>query len=110
MIESIVDYFAGCVDGMWEHANGISISTSDNPGWILTVDLKPTGQPVLFRYSRGDVPSSANGNLGKAPWIECEANSLRFRAACSLDMLAEVDAAFTRCRDLFQLTAIEKKA
>jgi len=31
-------YVSQC-DGDWEHQNGISISTLDNPGWEVTIDL-----------------------------------------------------------------------
>lgn len=27
------------MDGNWEHSKGIRISTLDNPGWSLTVDI-----------------------------------------------------------------------
>jgi len=34
-------YFAQC-NGDWEHRYGVTISTLDNPGWTLEVDLTNT--------------------------------------------------------------------
>lgn len=34
-------YFANC-DGDWEHGFGIEISTLDNPGWSISINLKDT--------------------------------------------------------------------
>jgi hypothetical protein len=34
-------YLAQC-DGDWEHSNGISIETLDNPGWSVKIDLSDT--------------------------------------------------------------------
>ncbi len=29
-------------DGDWEHTYGITVSTSDNPGWIVDIDIEGT--------------------------------------------------------------------
>ncbi len=34
-------YYTQC-DGDWEHGNGITIGTIDNPGWYLKVSLDET--------------------------------------------------------------------
>lgn len=34
-------YLQNC-DGDWEHCNGINISTLDNPGWMVDIDLSDT--------------------------------------------------------------------
>ena len=26
------------MDGLWEHQNGLKLETTDNPGWLVTVD------------------------------------------------------------------------
>ena len=35
-------WYAAQCDGDWEHGNGVSIDTLDNPGWLLRVDLEGT--------------------------------------------------------------------
>lgn len=38
-VESIDCWFKKMADDEWEHHNGITIESSDNPGWILSIDL-----------------------------------------------------------------------
>jgi hypothetical protein len=42
MIDWLSDWFKLECNGDWEHENGISISTVDNPGWSITIDLRDT--------------------------------------------------------------------
>ena len=36
------NWYQSQCDGEWEHEFGIKIETLDNPGWIITIDLKYT--------------------------------------------------------------------
>lgn len=38
-IEWVVEWFCSQCDGDWEHENQIKLSTVDNPGWSLVIDL-----------------------------------------------------------------------
>ena len=38
----LVDWFNSQCDGDYEHGNGITISTLDNPGWDVSIDLEGT--------------------------------------------------------------------
>lgn len=96
MINLICRYFGDNVDGVWEHSFGVSVRTTDNPGWLVTVDLKEPLGSESFVYSIGEVPNSSNGNLGQGAWVHCEVRDNRFVGACSSEMLREVDAAFGR--------------
>jgi hypothetical protein len=42
IITWLESFYAGYCDGDWEHQSGISITTIDNPGWSVTVDLEGT--------------------------------------------------------------------
>jgi hypothetical protein len=42
VIESFCSWYASQCNGRWEHGAGIKISTIDNPGWHLEVDLTGT--------------------------------------------------------------------
>ncbi len=52
-------YFSEC-NGDWEHSFGIKISTIDNPGWSVKIDLKETNlenmkvEHVLIENSEDD--------------------------------------------------------
>ena len=37
LISAIDDWFKRHCDNTWEHHNGITIESTDNPGWLLTV-------------------------------------------------------------------------
>lgn len=41
-LEWIMNWFDSQCDGDWEHEYGIKIITSDNPGWIVRIDLAET--------------------------------------------------------------------
>lgn len=41
-IKALTDWYASNCDGDWEHTFGVRIETSDNPGWIVEVDIKET--------------------------------------------------------------------
>ncbi|MDA3615459.1 immunity 53 family protein [Polluticaenibacter yanchengensis] len=52
MISWIEQWFFENCDGYWEHENSISIQTSDNPGWIVEIDLSNTQlQDLSIPYS-----------------------------------------------------------
>jgi Immunity protein 53 len=38
-LEIIDAWFKTLVNGDWEHHNGIKIETTDNPGWMITLNL-----------------------------------------------------------------------
>ena len=42
IINWIENWFKEHCDGDWEHSNGIVIESSDNPGWIVKIDLTNT--------------------------------------------------------------------
>ena len=42
LITELERWYRGNCDGDWEHDHGITISTLDNPGWLLSIDLRDT--------------------------------------------------------------------
>jgi hypothetical protein len=42
MIEWLQKWYLEQCDGEWEHEYGITIQTTDNPGWSVTIDLSFT--------------------------------------------------------------------
>jgi Immunity protein 53 len=63
-------YLSQC-DGDWEHENGITIDTVDNPGWFLTINLtgtkleKHTFSPIKIEVDKNNwyFCSKKNGNF-----------------------------------------------
>jgi hypothetical protein len=56
-------YLSRC-NGDWEHSHGIEISTIDNPGWSVEIDLAHTGlagRPFV----------AGRENRGEQDWIDC---------------------------------------
>ena len=52
MISWIEKWFFENCDGDWEHENVTLIQTTDNPGWIVTIDLSYTQlQDLSIPYS-----------------------------------------------------------
>jgi hypothetical protein len=67
-------------DEDWEHTYGVTISTLDNPGWNLEIDLKDTGlegksfEPVHYGMFEN---AETSGN----DWIFCKVDGDKFSAA-----------------------------
>ena len=38
-LQWLQNYMLTATDGTWEHQNGISIDTLDNPGWRIKIDI-----------------------------------------------------------------------
>ena len=43
MIKWLEDWYLSQCNGYWEHDYGIKITTLDNPGWDVNIDLANTG-------------------------------------------------------------------
>lgn len=52
----ISTWFKSQCNGDWEHGNGITIESLDNPGWVAVIDLDGTNHENLkIRGSEGDI-------------------------------------------------------
>jgi hypothetical protein len=74
-------YVSQC-DGDWEHQYGISISTLDNPGWAVKIDLFDL-TPAPTAYQRHEIHRSEDDWC--VTWTEQDA----FHARCGPTNLAE---------------------
>ncbi len=70
-------------NGEWEHAYGIEISTLDNPGWRIKIDLKDTD---LERVSYEGIRIERTEN----DWVHCSVNDNVFEGACGAGNLVEL--------------------
>ena len=82
-------WYAAQCDGDWEHQNGVSIGTLDNPGWSVAIDLRGT-----------DLEATAFAEVArlepKRAWIACKVEGNQWKGAGGPHMLAEILATFVR--------------
>jgi hypothetical protein len=75
-LEWLMNWYASHCDGDWEHSFGISLQSTDNPGWWLKIDLAGTGfEDRLFTT----VKHNEDGNPS---WWLCRIDDGRFDAGC----------------------------
>ena len=74
-------------DGDWEHQFGIRLSTLDNPGWKLEIDLSDT-------TLAGRELEPIEQHRDEHDWLVCRIESETFRAYCGPENLSEVLVTF----------------
>jgi hypothetical protein len=72
LLLELENWYAAQTDGDWEHSFGVEISTLDNPGWAVTLDL--TGTLLQDRSF-----SSIRVHRDSRDWYECSVASNQFR-------------------------------
>lgn len=86
-LEALQGWYRSRCDGEWEHSYGIEISTLDNPGWLVAIDLKDT--PWAER------PFSPVERMGhETEWILCRVEDSRFEGSGGPLMLEEIVRTF----------------
>lgn len=76
-------YILQC-NGEWEHTYGVTISTLDNPGWLLEVDLADT---ELASKSFGEINIQREND---DDWLRCSVQNEKFRGAGGGGNLKEI--------------------
>jgi len=80
-------YRAQC-DGEWEHDRGITIKSTDDPGWWVTIDLQGT---ALADRAFAPVQHGNFDSLDpQPPWLTCEIKDGVFHGAGDASTLAEI--------------------
>jgi hypothetical protein len=80
-------WFLAHCDDEWEHTNGVSITTLDNPGWSIKIDLADTELEGGSLARREDHRTTDD-------WIAYWKDDSSFRAACGPLNLSETIAIF----------------
>jgi hypothetical protein len=57
-------------DGQWEHDHGLSVQSTDNPGWWVKVDVKGTSLATL-PFERVAENVDAEGWQRGGRWLDC---------------------------------------
>jgi hypothetical protein len=74
-------------DGDWEHGFGIQITTIDNPGWRVTINLEYTDAEGKD-FAPVEIEDSDDN------WIRIWVSDKKFQGACSPHRLTEVLSSF----------------
>ena len=99
-LSKLMAWYSAHCDGEWEHGYGVSITTLDNPGWILKVNLVGTNLEGASM-----VPISEDLDVGPLegdglPWIECYIREDQFVGASDPTQLSRLISTFNALIDL----------
>jgi hypothetical protein len=91
-LSTIEKWYARQCNGNWEHSFGVSISTIDNPGWSVTIELHDTHkQHATFERIRIDRTHD--------DWIHYWAQKEEFQMRCGPLNLSEALEIFSQWFD-----------
>jgi len=88
-IEQIQNWYNAQCNGDWEHTFGIHISTLDNPGWTVDIDLTETEvenkefKPIINLEPELD-------------WIHCRIENNKFKGRGGPEKLEEILLVFLK--------------
>jgi hypothetical protein len=86
-LERLQAWYVSHCNGDWEHQFGVTISTLDNPGWTLEIELNETEleqQPFeKYRLARSE-----------DDWLFAQRKAMKFQVACGPRNLDEAIAIF----------------
>jgi hypothetical protein len=82
-LKRLIDWYANQCNGDWEHSYGVLLTTLDNPGWRLRVDLAGTHKEGESFNEVADLEPDDN-------WYRCWVEDNRFHAAGGIRMLPQM--------------------
>ncbi len=83
ILREFQEWYQSHCDGEWEHQHGITISTIDNPGWTVEINLMGTKNENVD-FKRIEIERNDND------WIHAWVENKVFNAACGPLNLEEV--------------------
>ena len=88
LISEIQKWFQKYCNGKWEHNHGITITSCDNPGWWVKIDLRGTTleNKSFNRIRKGDFSQ----NIPQPPWIDCYVEKGIFNGAGDIMQLSTI--------------------
>lgn len=87
VLTDLQEWYASNCDGDWEHTFGVQVSTLDNPGWMLTIDLEGTNL-------EGKSFQKTEESASEADWFVCWVQGLKFHGAGGPDKLGRMIGVF----------------
>jgi hypothetical protein len=91
-LSTLEQWYSSQCNGEWEHGFGVEISTIDNPGWSVSIDLHDTPkQDAAFTRVKIDREDKN--------WIHYWAEKQKFQIYCGPSNLSEAIGIFVRWFD-----------
>lgn len=88
VLHRLQSWYLGHCDGEWEHQRNVRISTIDNPGWSVSINLN--GTPLLGKpFSE----VSQDGGV-ELDWLRCFVRNDLFEGRGGPERLADILAVF----------------
>lgn len=87
-------WYASHCNGEWEHGSSIKITSIDNPGWMLTVNLEDT-------ELAGRIVDWVRQDESPEIWVHYKSDGRHFTAACGPEELHRALAAFEQFAQKF---------
>jgi hypothetical protein len=82
-LKEIQIWYSSECNGDWEHSFGINIQTSDNPGWIVEIDLLETNLADRGDFFHEDRQSEDD-------WVIIRISNSKFTGSCDPNNLNKV--------------------
>jgi Immunity protein 53 len=101
ILEWIQEWLAQNCDGDWEHAQNFTITTIDNPGWSVTINLVGTKLEDKF-FSNVDIENS------DIDWLYCTVNKQQFQGDGGVRNLIEILQIFINWVESYQKKGSDK--
>lgn len=87
-LQKLSEWYAQQCNGDWEHGRGIRISTIDNPGFALGIDLCETDLESIPYPDKTDCYDTDD------QWMICRRTEEKFEGRCAPARLEDVVAVF----------------
>ncbi|GAA5149216.1 hypothetical protein GCM10023213_46570 [Prosthecobacter algae] len=81
-LETLQSWYAAHCNGDWEHSYGVQITTLDNPGWLVTIDLTGTDLEHLT--------CSHNEDRSESDWMTCSVENKKFTGCGDVNSLRRI--------------------
>ncbi len=83
-IKDLQAWYSNQCNGSWESLYGITLETTDIPGWRIAIDLDET------LVADKDMPEIIEGQEGDANYMYCRKTNSQFLATCAPGQLNKV--------------------
>lgn len=92
-LTELIKWFSLLCDGDWEHGEGITIESLDNPGWHIKICLEGT---LLEEVPFDEIKRGDSEDFNDENWLECRRDDRFFIAMCGRGVLEEAIGIFVK--------------
>lgn len=98
-LSKLIEWYSSHCDGEWEHGYGVSLTTLDNPGWLLRVNLAGTNLDGATMDAISEDSDQGSQGDSSSPWIECGVSENQFVGASDPTQLPRLISTFNALID-----------